>query len=204
MEETKPEILEYYAESLKFLSRLSSDREQELNSFKEQLKSYDQGIQTFQDILSGKVSLPDGVTMDDINNLLTKTQQARENYFKEGCEKINEWDLYNDSINHFVNKAFGENKFTESDMENWIFDSTNSDIYAEIDKVAEATRNVTQTLHEGISRINNILEKKGYEKYKLHQAVLQENKKISPDTQSLNPMQLFLLSLKSEAFKQAR
>ena len=204
LEDLNPKLLEYYAKCLEFYSGLSNDREQELNSFKEQLMSYDQGIQTFQDILSGKENLPDGVTMDDINQLLTKTQQARDKYLKDGCKKLNKWDLYDDSINHIVNILFGENKLTKSDMENLKFDSSAPDIYAEIDKAIEATRNVSHTIHKGMSRIYDILEKKGYERYKLHQSVLQEDKNPAPDTKNVNPLQLFLSSLKSEASKQAK
>lgn len=202
LEELEPDVLKYYAASLKFLSGLSSDHEQELSSFKEQLMSFDQGIQTCQDVINGNVSLPDGVTMDDMKKLLTEKQQAREKYLKDGCGKINKWNLYkSDFFNRTVNKVFGENKFSESDEKDWKIDAAASDIYAEIDRVAEATRGITQTLNEGISRIYDILEKKGYgeEKYKLHQAMLQKNRNPFPDSEGVNSLQLFLASLKSKA-----
>ena len=163
--------------------------------------SYDQGIQTCQDIVNGNADIPDGVAMDDIKKLLTETQQAREKYLKDGSEKLNKWDLYkSDFFNRTVNKVFGENKFSESDEGNWKIDATASDIYAEIDRLAESTKGITQTLNEGISRIYDILEKKGYgeEKYKLHQAMLQKNGNTFPDNESVNSLQLFLASMKSE------
>lgn len=200
LEDLNPKVLEYYSASLKFLSNQSNDQEKALSSFKEQLISYDEKIQTYQDIANGNAKLPDGVTMDDINNLLTKTQQTREKYLDEGIKKINKWDLYkSDFFNHTANRVFGENKFTET-SENWKIDPNASDIYAEIDKVMKSTRSVTQTLNKGISRIHDILEKIGYsdEKYKLHQSLCPQNTSQFHDTNTTADFELLLASIKNK------
>ena len=200
LEELPPEVLEYYSASLKFLSNLSSDQEKALSSFKEQLISYDKQIQSYQDMADGKASLPEGITSNDINNLLAKTQQSREKYLEEGLKKINKWDLYkSDFFNRTVNTVFGENKFTESSG-NWKIDINASDIYAEIDKVINSTRGVTQTLNEGISRIHDILERRGYgdTKYNLHQTVSPPDNSQLPDTDTADNLALLLASIKNK------
>lgn len=200
LEELPPEVLEYYSASLKFLSNLSSDQEKALSSFKEQLISYDKQIQSYQDMADGKASLPEGVTSNDINNLLAQTQQSREKYLEEGLKKINKWDLYkSDFFNRTVNTVFGENKFTESSG-NWKIDVNASDIYAEIDKVINSTRDVTQTLNEGISRIHDILERRGYgdTKYNLHQTVSPPDNPQLPDTDTADNLALLLASIKNK------
>ncbi|MDK2965704.1 MULTISPECIES: hypothetical protein [Lacrimispora] len=200
LEEFPPEVLEYYSASLKFLSNLSSDQEEALSSFKEQLITFDKQIQSYQDMADGKASLPEGVTSNDINNLLAKTQKSREKYLEEGLKKINKWDLYkSDFFNRTVNTVFGENKFTESSG-NWKIDMNASDIYAEIDKVINSTRGVTQTLNEGISRIHDILERRGYgdTKYNLHQTVSPSYNTQLYDTDTADDLALLLASIKNK------
>lgn len=201
LEKLPSELLYYYAGSLKFLSALSHDHEKELGSFKEKLQSFDNKLQTYYAIQNGTEDIPDGFTMDEINNLLIQTQQERDKYFEDGIKKINKWDIYkSDFFNRTMNNVFGENKYTKSDA-NWEVNSKASNIYAEIDKVINSTNGLTQTLNEGISRIYNILEKRGYsiEEYKLDQTLSSKNIIQNPDTESTN-FEFLFSSLKNKAY----
>ncbi|WP_037372765.1 hypothetical protein [Anaerovorax odorimutans] len=202
LDEIEPEILEYYAAILNLYSRDANFHEDELNTFKEQLISFDQDIQNYQDILNGNTDLPDDTTMNDILNLLTTTKQAREEYLKNSCNKLNKWDSYKaDSFDHTINKVLGQNKFSEMSDKNWQIDASTSDIYSEIDRVSEATRKVSQTLNDGLKRIYDVLDKKGYgyEKYQLNQTTSQNNSNTSVDNENTNSLQLLLASMKNES-----
>ncbi|WP_124067341.1 hypothetical protein [Clostridium sp. E02] len=200
LEELPAEVLKYYSASLKVLSNISTDQEKALSSFKDRLISYDKQIQSYQDIADGKVSLPEGITSNDINSLLTETKQSREKYLEEGLKKINKWDLYkSDFFNRTIHSAFGENIFTESSG-NWKIDMNTSDIYAEIDKVIKSTRDVTQTLNEGINRIHDILERRGYgdTMYNRHQTVSPPDNSQLPYTNTADNLALLLDSIKNK------
>lgn len=200
LEELPAEVLKYYSASLKVLSNMSTDQEKALSSFKDQLISYDKQIQSYQDMADGKASLPEGINSNDINSLLTKTKQTREKYLEEGLKKINNWDLYkSDFFNRTINSVFGENKFTESSGK-WKIDMNTSDIYAEIDKVIHSTRDVTQTLNEGINRIHDILERRGYgdAMYNRHQTVSHPDNAQFPYTNTSDNLALLLDSIKNK------
>ena len=199
LEEAAPESLKLYVAVLKLFSGFSSSQEKDLIDFKEQLMSFDQEIEKYQGIIKGDADLPEGTTMEDVMNLLTATQQTREKYIKENSDKLNGLDLYNgEFLNRIVHKVCGENKFSDMDESNRNIDSSSSNIYAEIDRILESTRGISRTLNEGIKRIYDILEKKGYgeEKYKYYQTALRENRSLTPDEKSTNTFQLLLAWLK--------
>ncbi len=199
LEEAAPESLKLYVAVLKLFSGFSSSQEKDLIDFKEQLMSFDQEIEKYQGIIKGDADLPEGTTMEDVMNLLTATQQTREKYIKDNSDKLNGLDLYNgEFLNRIVHKVCGENKFSDMDESNRNIDSSSSNIYAEIDRILESTRGISRTLNEGIKRIYDILEKKGYgeEKYKYYQTSLRENRSLTPDEKSTNTFQLLLAWLK--------
>lgn len=198
LEEMAPESLKLYAAVLQLFSGFSSNQENDLINFKEQLMNFDQQIEQYQGIIKGEEDLPEGTTTEDIMNLLTATQQTREKYIKDNSDKLNGLNVYKymngDFLDRIVHKVYGENNFSDMDESNWKIDSSASDIYAEIDKVIESTRGMTRSLNEGIKRIYDILEKNGYgeEKYKNYQATLQKNSPLTYEEKCTNTFLLML------------
>jgi hypothetical protein len=134
-----------------------------LSTFREQLVNYDQDIETYQGILNGDTDLPDGYSTNDITNLLTKTQNERNNYIKESCDNLNQMGLDKPGSRFgFVNKLFGNHEFANKKESEWRLDSNADDIYAEIDRMSNLAKSYSQTLHTAIDKINDIMDKKGY------------------------------------------
>ena len=57
--------------------------------FKEQLQEWDRTIQGYQDILDGKVALPEGHTMQSILWSYQTAQRNREQFLQDGIAHIN-------------------------------------------------------------------------------------------------------------------
>lgn len=162
-EQLDPDVLAYYRGLLKLYAANSKNLERGLSTFREQLLNYDQDIETYQGILNGDTDLPDGYSTEDITNLLTKTQNDRDNFIKESCDNLNQMGLDKPGSRFsFVNKLFGDDEFANKKESEWRLDSNADDIYAEIDRMLNLAKSYSQTLHTAIDKINDIMDKKGY------------------------------------------
>lgn len=166
LEEMARGALEYYLQVTKIFCSSSAAQEQNLLDFKERLQKMDETIQGYQDILSGKTSLPEGLSMDDIIQSLTREMANREEFVRDGVAQLNKWSGYfvtSDYFDKHMQKILGENKFADKDCSNWELDLSVSNIYSEIDRVLAETRSVTEELNQGVQRIYDMLKKYGSE-----------------------------------------
>lgn len=182
----------------------SPDASPDIDVFREQLKGIDQTIQDYEKMLNRELEMPTKITGDsylslnsqekmtkeDVQFLLAKTKAFREEFIKEGVEKINR-QLY--TISGFVGKGgarekiiekvLGENPLKNIDKSAWTIDVEAPDIYAELDKAQEAsslTQNVTK---ECRNRIIKEMEKRGLGLfYESPEPEIQENEPEAAET----------------------
>ncbi len=179
LEELDAEVLEMHLEMCKFMGRAAKWQEKELTEFRDQLASFDELIQSYQDIVDRKSGLTD-MTMDQAKELLAAAQMQREAYVQKGIEFLNRIHLGAEDmtasysgINSALEAAYGKNPFAGQELSGLKTDISADNIYAEIDKALKNVQNVGKVFDEGARRIADALEKKGYGeyKYKLHQSL---------------------------------
>lgn len=179
LEKYSNDELEYFSI---YFTLCSPDASPDIDKFREQLKGIDQTIQDYEKMLNGEMEMPtkifsnnsillnsqEKMTKEDVQFLLAKTKAFREEFIKEGVEKLNQ-RLH--SISGFVGKGgarekiiekvLGENPLKNIDKSAWTIDLEASDIYAELDKAQEASSLTHDVTNECRHQIVKEMKKRG-------------------------------------------
>lgn len=132
--------------------------------YRDQLSAFDQTIQEYQDMLSGKTALPEQMKQEDVALLLETTKVAREQFLQQGAEKLNQFSKEGPTPKGFLGSAYsmitGETANAQ-DNPRWQIDPSAQDIYGEIDRALASAHKVTSTFQDGASGILAELKRRG-------------------------------------------
>ena len=157
-------LLHYYLHMCKFGASISQGQEYALMEYRDQLSAFDQTIQEYQDMLSGKTALPEQMKQEDVALLLEATKVAREQFLQQGAEKLNQFSKEGPTPKGFLGSAYsmitGETANAQ-DNPRWQIDPSAQDIYGEIDRALASALKVTSTFQDGASGILAELKRRG-------------------------------------------
>lgn len=157
-------LLHYYLHMCKFGASISQGQEYALMEYRDQLSAFDQTIQEYQDMLSGKTALPEQMKQEDVALLLEATKVAREQFLQQGAEKLNQFSKEGPTPKDFLGSAYsmitGETANAQ-DNPRWQIDPSAQDIYGEIDRALASAHKVTSTFQDGASGILAELKRRG-------------------------------------------
>ena len=157
-------LLHYYLHMCKFGASISQVQEYALMEYRDQLSAFDQTIQEYQDMLSGKTALPEQMKQEDVALLLEATKVAREQFLQQGAEKLNQFSKEGPTPKGFLGSAYsmitGETANAQ-DNPRWQIDPSAQDIYGEIDRALASAHKVTSTFQDGASGILAELKRRG-------------------------------------------
>lgn len=157
-------LLHYYLHMCKFGASISQGQEYALMEYRDQLSAFDQTIQEYQDMLSGKTALPEQMKQEDVALLLEATKVAREQFLQQGAEKLNQFSKEGPTPKGFLGSAYsmitGETANAQ-DNPRWQIDPSAQDIYGEIDRALASAHKVTSTFQDGASGILAELKRRG-------------------------------------------
>ena len=157
-------LLHYYLHMCKFGASISQGQEYALMEYRDQLSAFDQTIQEYQDMLSGKTALPEQMKQEDVALLLETTKVAREQFLQQGAEKLNQFSKEGPTPKGFLGSAYsmitGETANAQ-DNPRWQIDPSAQDIYGEIDRALASAHKVTSTFQDGASGILAELKRRG-------------------------------------------
>lgn len=157
-------FLHYYLHMCKFGASISQGQEYALMEYRDQLSAFDQTIQEYQDMLSGKTALPEQMKQEDVALLLEATKVAREQFLQQGAEKLNQFSKEGPTPKGFLGSAYsmitGETANAQ-DNPRWQIDPSAQDIYGEIDRALASAHKVTSTFQDGASGILAELKRRG-------------------------------------------
>lgn len=157
-------LLHYYLHMCKFGASISQGQEYALMEYRDQLSAFDQTIQEYQDMLSGKTALPEQMKQEDVALLLEATKVAREQFLQQGAEKLNQFSKEGLTPKGFLGSAYsmitGETANAQ-DNPRWQIDPSAQDIYGEIDRALASAHKVTSTFQDGASGILAELKRRG-------------------------------------------
>ena len=157
-------FLHYYLHMCKFGASISQVQEYALMEYRDQLSAFDQTIQEYQDMLSGKTALPEQMKQEDVALLLEATKVAREQFLQQGAEKLNQFSKEGPTPKGFLGSAYsmitGETANAQ-DNPRWQIDPSAQDIYGEIDRALASAHKVTSTFQDGASGILAELKRRG-------------------------------------------
>lgn len=157
-------LLHYYLHMCKFGASISQGQEYALMEYRDQLSAFDQTIQEYQDMLSGKTALPKQMKQEDVALLLETTKVAREQFLQQGAEKLNQFSKEGPTPKGFLGSAYsmitGETANAQ-DNPRWQIDPSAQDIYGEIDRALASAHKVTSTFQDGASGILAELKRRG-------------------------------------------
>ena len=157
-------LLHYCLHMCKFGASISQGQEYALMEYRDQLSAFDQTIQEYQDMLSGKTALPEQMKQEDVALLLEATKVAREQFLQQGAEKLNQFSKEGPTPKGFLGSAYsmitGETANAQ-DNPRWQIDPSAQDIYGEIDRALASAHKVTSTFQDGASGILAELKRRG-------------------------------------------
>ena len=157
-------LLHYYLHMCKFGASISQGQEYALMEYRDQLSAFDQTIQEYQDMLSGKTALPEQMKQEDVALLLEATKVAREQFLQQGAEKLNQFSKEGPTPKGFLGSAYsmitGETANAQ-DNPRWQIDPSAQDIYGEIDRALASAHKGTSTFQDGASGILAELKRRG-------------------------------------------
>lgn len=157
-------LLHYYLHMCKFGASISQGQETALIEYRDQLSAFDQTIQEYQDMLDGKTALPEQMKQEDVALLLETTKVAREQFLREGAEKLNQFSKEGPTPKSFLGNGYsliaGENGSTQEESHRQI-DASAGDIYGQIDRALASAHKVTSTFQDGASSILAELKRRG-------------------------------------------
>ncbi len=154
----------------------------QIEAFREQLKGIDQTIQDYEKMLNGEMEMPTKLaggpftlagpevpmTKEDVQFLLAKTKAFREEFIKEGVEELNQKLSF---VSGYVKKGsprekiieqlLGENPLKNIDKSALTIDANAADIYAELDRVQEASRLTRKVTDDCRNQIVKEMKKRG-------------------------------------------
>ncbi len=159
-------ILQYVKWEYENGLRTSANMEAELTEYRDQLASFDQSIQRYQQILDGTSALPEDLSMEDVESLLKATQSARDTFLQDGAYQLNQ---RNQKRGEELQSTYGkyadlvDDTFSKGlEHFSWEIDADAENIYEEVDRVRSVARRATETFQRGISMINAEIERRRY------------------------------------------
>jgi len=207
MEGLPDELLHFFRNQFVVAANGSRAMEQELLGLRDQLQGFDQVIQEYQAMIEDKAALPEGYTKEDVQLLLTTAQQEREKCLQNGAARVNRWNggqfTSTERSENYMQPAFervlGGNPFAGADASDWTIDPGAEDIYGEIDKALRSARSVTSAMEDGLRKVCNELEKRGYTewKYERHLEGLRQARQLEAEKKS--PLELMMERLQQQA-----
>lgn len=157
-------LLRYYLHMCRFGASISQSQETSLADYRDQLSTFDQTIQTYQDMLSGKTALPSQIKQEDVALLLEHTRAAREQFLQQGAQELNRLSREGPTPREFLGRAYsmltGDAKNAQ-DHSRWEIDPEANDIYGEIDRALASARRTTSTFRDGASSVLAELKRRG-------------------------------------------
>ena len=157
-------LLHFYLHMCKFGASISQGQESALIEYRDQLSAFDQAIQEYQDMLDGKTALPEQMQQEDVALLLETTKAAREQFLREGAEKLNQFSKEGPTPKSFLGNGYSvivsENGSTQEEPR-WQIDASAGDIYDQIDRALASAHKVTSTFQDGASSILAELKRRG-------------------------------------------
>lgn len=166
-------LLKFFLNQFTNGARATQAYESTLTDFRDQLSAFDKTIQEYQDMLSGKAALPEQMTMETVTKLLDAAKSAREQFLNDGVKSMEDsrWIGSASSVyGHAKMSGRVSGEYADKDESFWRIDASADDIYAEIDRVLDAVRDLGKRFESGVSTISKELEKRGYteDKYQDH------------------------------------
>ncbi len=147
-------------------ARVSANMEADLTEYRDQLASFDQSIQRYQQILDGTSDLPEDLSMEDVESLLKATQSARETFLRGGAYQLNQ---RNQKRGEELQSTYGkyadlaDDTFSKGlEQFSWEIDADAEDIYGEVDRVRSVAHRATETFKKGMSMIDAELARRKY------------------------------------------
>ncbi len=157
-------LLRYYLHMCRFGASISQSQETSLAEYRDQLSTFDQTIQTYQDMLSGKTALPSQMKQEDVALLLEHTRAAREQFLQQGAQELNRISREGPTPEKFLGRAYsmitGYAKNAQ-DHPRWEIDPESDDIYGEIDRALATAHRTTSTFRDGASGVLAELKRRG-------------------------------------------
>ena len=159
----------------------SPDASPDIDKFREQLKGIDQTIQDYEKMLNGGMEMPTKLaggpfelltkvpmTKEDVQFLLAKTKAFREEFIKKGVEELNQKLSFASGYvkkgsprEKIIEQLLGENPLKNIDKSAWTIDANAADIYAELDRVQEASRLTREVTDDCRNQIVKEMKKRG-------------------------------------------
>ena len=154
----------------------------QIEAFREQLKGIDQTIQDYEKMLNGEMEMPTKLaggpftlagpelpmTKEDVQFLLAKTKAFREEFIKDGVKQLNSLTNMASGLvskgsprEKIIEQLLGENPLKNIDKSAWTIDANAADIYAELDRVQEASRLTREVTDDCRNQIVKEMEKRG-------------------------------------------
>ncbi len=147
-----------------FGAQLTGHMEADLTEYRDQLSTFDQSIQQYQQMLDGTTAMPEGMSAEKAESLLKATQTARDVFLRDGADTLNEANRHRAET---LLKDYGEYADVIDDsfswdlkQSPWKIDADAKDIYGEVDRALSAVQKMTQTFQKGMSMIDKELERR--------------------------------------------
>ena len=154
----------------------------QIEAFREQLKGIDQTIQDYEKMLNGEMEMPTKLaggpftlagpevpmTKEDVQFLLAKTKAFREEFIKDGVKQLNSLTNMASGLvskggarEKIIEQLLGENPLKNIDKSAWTIDANAADIYAELNRVQEASRLTREVTDDCRNQIVKEMKKRG-------------------------------------------
>ena len=154
----------------------------QIEAFREQLKGIDQTIQDYEKMLNGEMEMPTKLaggpftlagpelpmTKEDVQFLLAKTKAFREEFIKDGVKQLNSLTNMASGLvskggarERIIQRILGENPLKNIDKSALTIDANAADIYAELNRVQEASRLTREVTDDCRNQIVKEMEKRG-------------------------------------------
>ena len=154
----------------------------QIEAFREQLKGIDQTIQDYEKMLNGEMEMPTKLaggpftlagpevpmTKEDVQFLLAKTKAFREEFIKDGVKQLNSLTNMASGLvskggarEKIIEQLLGENPLKNIDKSALTIDANAADIYAELNRVQEASRLTREVTDDCRNQIVKEMKKRG-------------------------------------------
>ena len=132
--------------------------------YRDQLSAFDQTIQEYQDMLDGKTALPEQMKQEDVALLLETTKAAREQFLRQGAEKLNQFSKEAPTPKGLLGNGYSMivgDKESGQEESRWQIDASAGDIYGQIDRAITSAHKATSTFQDCASSILAELKRRG-------------------------------------------
>lgn len=168
LENLPTDLLKSFERILNHAVQTSQMPQRYLTEYRDQLTAFDQTIAQYQQMLDGKASLPQGLTMEQVQSMLDLTKESRDSFLREGAQALSRSNQYlgslaEDSLLGRISQTVSgsTHDYTGKGSDFWEIDPDAEDIYAEIDRVLEASRAVSDHYGQGVTAIRAELKRRG-------------------------------------------